>query len=121
MGLGIGFSKSSFEISSTTTLSKPDPKNYSIIKHEELGKYLLIMINYPDCSNYEGNKILLFKGIKLKDLKKQKMIDPHFSDNDKYWSPVARFEPTELGWNMALQLIATLRSSDANNIKNFLK
>jgi len=59
------------------------------------------VVQYPDCTNYEGRKVLLFKDVKLQDLKKQKLLDPHFSENPKYFSPVARFEPTGLGLKMA--------------------
>jgi len=66
------------------------------------------MINYPDCNNYEGNKILVFEGIKYIKLYEQGSIDPHFSDNKKFHSPIARFEPTDKGWSMAVELCKTL-------------
>lgn len=86
----------------------PDPNNYKIVKHLQFGKFLLIMINYPDCTNYEGNKILLFDNVSLFELIKQEKIDPHFSNNKKYKSPIARFEPTVYGWILGLKLIDSL-------------
>jgi hypothetical protein len=94
------------------TIPNPDPNNYKIIRSEtcipksKKGKkkrriYLVVEINYPDCTNYEGNKVLIYEGIMLRDLLMQQLIDPHFSDNKKYKSPIARFEPTQRGWNMA--------------------
>lgn len=82
------------------TLPNPDPNNYKIVRSEQHGKFLLIEINYPDCTNYEGNKILLYQNITIKKLLSQKLIDPHFSQNKNYKSPIARFEPTEKGWRI---------------------
>ncbi|AXQ68414.1 hypothetical protein HOT99_gp203 [Caulobacter phage CcrBL10] len=35
-------------------------------------------------------------------------LDPHFTDDRKVISPVARFEPTERGWIMALACAGAL-------------
>lgn len=83
-------------------LPNPDPDNYKIVKAQEEGKYLVIKINYPDCTNYEGNKILVFES-SLLDIVNQKVIDPHFFENKKIKSPVARFVPSDKGWNMAVK------------------
>jgi hypothetical protein len=83
----------------------PNPSNYKINRTKQVKNFLLIEINYPDSTNYEGNKILLFKDCNLEDLKLQDKIDPHFSENKLFYSPIARFEPTEFGWNMGLDII----------------
>ena len=87
------------------SLPNPDPKNFKIIKANQNGRFLLILINYPDCTNYEGNKILLYENTTIYDLIEQESIDPHFSNNPKKYSPVARFEPTDYGWELAEKLI----------------
>ncbi len=79
----------------------PNPANYKIIDTLTFGNILIVEIQYPDCKNYEGKKILVYEGITWAELRKQKLIDPHFSNNKKYKSPIARFEPTERGWKMA--------------------
>lgn len=84
-------------------LPNPDPANYEIVLAEEVGRFLVLKIHYPDCTNYEGNKILVFEGIKPLDLLRQKLIDPHFFVNKKIASPIARFVPTPEGWNMAIR------------------
>ena len=89
-------------------LPNPNPNNYILKKYERHKNYVLMEINYPDCNNYEGNKILLYKETDLYDLLNQKYIDPHFSENKKFKSPIARFEPTENGWKMGLKLIEAL-------------
>lgn len=103
MGINLFASSSSFDDSNTPVV--PNPRNYRIITSISNAKYLLIAIEYPDCINYEGKKILVFEGIGLTDLLKQKYIDPHFSDNKQYHSPIARFEPTEKGWDYATRFI----------------
>lgn len=82
-------------------LPNPDPKNFVIEQHYECGNYVVLLVKYPDCTNYEGKKILLYQDVDLKNLKKQKSLDPHFSENKKFHSPIARFQPTEEGWNLA--------------------
>ncbi len=107
-----GVSKDSYTIPQDQT-PNPDPNNYKIKKATgyKIGdkKYLLVLIEYPDCTNYEGKKILVYDGIdKSFYLTNQKLIDPHFSENKNYISPIARFEPTEKGWKMACAFIEVL-------------
>jgi hypothetical protein len=92
--------------------NSPDPTKYSITRSMLFGGYLILQINYPDCDNYEGNKILVFDcGVTLEDLKKQKSIDPHFSSNKRKHSPIARFEPTDRGWGFAVLFVSTISDS----------
>lgn len=86
---------------SEKSLPNPDPKNYSILSHLQLGRYLVVKVQYHDCTNYEGKKILVFRTT-LAKLKKQKYIDPHFCENRKFISPIARFVPTEEGLDDAI-------------------
>jgi hypothetical protein len=119
MGIGPGSrSRSTFEQSICSSripsyeeqskLPNPNPSNYKIVKVQQIGDYLLMLINYPDCTNYEGNKILLYKDITLVKLLCQQKLDPHFCNNKKYHSPIARFEPTDFGWNCAITLMNSL-------------
>jgi len=84
---------------------QPRANNYSIIKTFEINNHCVLEIQYKNCTNYEGRKILVFRNIDLIELLKRNnnLIDPHFSDNINYVSPVARFEPTPEGLDMALQ------------------
>ena len=120
MGIHIGFSSSSNDkshsmfgsksaskfdskavvIESSKSLPNPDPNNYVILKHEQVGAFLIVKIKYLDCTNYEGVKILVFKTT-IEKLKAQKYIDPHFCENKKFISPIARFVPTTEGWDDA--------------------
>lgn len=106
MGVIRHFSSSSFDGGSSLKNNEyfspsPELKNYTIVKHEQFGANLVIQIKYKDVPNYEGNKVMVYKGCTLKDLKEQKLIDPHFSDVEEKFSPFARFEPTMYGWKIA--------------------
>jgi hypothetical protein len=96
----------------------PNPKRYTIKRSRRFGKasglgnYLVIEINYPDCTNYEGNKILVFEDTTLIELSRQGGIDPHFSNNLKYKSPIGRFVPTKEGLTNA-KMFAMMLGSQA--------
>lgn len=82
----------------------PDPMNYRIIRYEEIGLSLVIELQYPDCDNYEGRKILVYKELDFLTLINQRSIDPHFCNHATMRSPFARFEPTEEGWSVAKEM-----------------
>ncbi len=83
----------------------PTPDNYTILKDINLNNNLVVLMQYNDVNNYEGKKILVYENMNISELKSQKLIDPHFSESSKYISPIARFEPTEQGWNWACKFI----------------
>jgi hypothetical protein len=80
----------------------PNPENFEVKAIEKIGDFYLITIFYPDCTTFEGMKILVYYKIDIKKLLLQKSLDPHFSMNKKFISPVARFEPTRRGIEMAI-------------------
>lgn len=88
----------------------PDPKNYKLLDALEQRGYLILKIQYPNCTHYEGIKILVFKN-KLINLVNQKFIDPHFIDDKSIISPIARFEPTAEGWANAIRFVDSFNSN----------
>lgn len=111
MGLYVGLSRSSYggirqnvvqQVSITNP--NPDPMNFLITMAQSVKGNLVLWVNYPDCNNYEGNKILFFLNTTLQQLGKQEVLDPHFSESTEFLSPFARFEPTDSGWKAALIL-----------------
>ena len=98
-------------VDNTKTLPNPRPDNYKIIKSTASGRYLIVEIQYLDCTNYEGKKILVFKDCSMAQLKDQKLIDPHFSEDKSFHSPIARFEPTNEGWDNANLFVTILLTS----------
>jgi hypothetical protein len=67
-----------------------------------------VEIRYPDCKNYEGKKIMVYEKTNITQLVSQRKIDPHFSNHPNFRSPVARFEPTPKGWDMAKVFCAAM-------------
>jgi len=86
----------------------PNPKNFKIIRSERFGKFLMVEVMYPDCKNFEGRKIMVYFDTTVVKLKKQGSLDPHFSDNKNYYSPIARFIPNTTGWLMGTLLCKSL-------------
>jgi hypothetical protein len=76
--------------------SNPDPSNFRIIEERMVGKYLVLLVSYPNCKNFEGKKLMVYKHFKnSKELIKFNLgkLDPHFAD--RKGSPIARFAPNE--------------------------
>ena len=88
----------------------PDPTNFEFITYIEKNNFLLVKIKYNNCNNFEGIKILIYKNIKFIDLANRRSIDPHFSEEKP--SPLARFAPTDEGWNMALRFIDQVQTTN---------
>ena len=65
MGVVKFFSSSSFDNKTSENnspkqlLSTPDPKIYRILREKRINNFLILKINYPNSTNYEGNKILI--------------------------------------------------------------
>lgn len=104
MGLYFGRSRSSADTIDPPALPNPNPKNYEIVRYEQVNDHLAIEIRYPDCTNYEGRKVMVYRNVDLDQLRAQGAIDPHFANNPKFISPFARFEPTDKGWYEAVCL-----------------
>lgn len=100
--MGCSLIKFSTGTSYQTNPTNPNPSLFEIQQICQIGDFVLAEIRYVGCTNYEGNKIILWKGITKEEVLSMKEIDPHFTPNSKI---VARFEPTLGGWSMALTLI----------------
>ncbi len=83
----------------------PNPNNFKILSSWTGNGYVLLHVYYPDCTNYEGSKLLLYKDslVSLEELRKLNILDPHFYDG-KY-SPVARFKPDGEGFRLAFLIL----------------
>lgn len=90
----------------TLPLPNPNPKNFRITQGVQMGDHVVAEIRYPDCTNYEGHKLMVFRNTLLQDLMQRKEIDPHFCEHDH--SPFARFEPTKEGWKIAMEVAKLL-------------
>lgn len=81
--------------------TKPDPFKFTIIKKEVIGNYTLVLANYNGCTTFGGNKLILVKGIR----EEFTTFDPHFLEGHFV---LARFEPTDYGWEMAKKFAQSL-------------
>lgn len=94
------------------SLGNPNPTRFKILKTKQVGHYLIAIINYPDSTNFEGNKILVYRDITDSEFRNLRVIDPHFSNEKGVHSPIARFEPTIEGMNIAKLFVNALVESE---------
>ncbi len=106
--MGVSVFGSSYKSSWNTPSGNPNPHNFYIYDHYELDDCVALKMRYPDCNNYEGNKIVVYCGWSLDVLKNMASLDPHFSADRSMPSPFARFEPTDRGWEYAKKLVNRL-------------
>lgn len=78
----------------------PDPLRWHLLDRRQIGEFLAIKLKYPNCTNFEGEKILVFH-TRWEQLRRQTAIDPHFGESNLIY-PIARFRPTAEGWQDAL-------------------
>lgn len=97
-------------------LPNPKPDNFKLGYVKQKGNYLIALVEYPDCTNFEGVKLMVFCGLTHEELLAVKTLDPHFSDKVSKFSPIARFRPTVAGWDAA-ELFADVMNN--NNPKSF--
>lgn len=86
----------------TDTTPNPNPYAYTILHTEREGQYVVMKVQYPHCTTYEGVKILV---VDITKLWNDGGLDPHFTEN----GPVlARFEPNDRGMKGARALVKAL-------------
>jgi hypothetical protein len=72
-------------------------KDFEIQRTLILGGYLIQQVYYPNCP--QSTKIMVHVHSPCIYSK----LEPHFGKNN---SPVARFQPSEEGWSMAIQFVS---------------
>lgn len=85
----------------------PNPERFEFIRLERIGAYCIAEVLWPDAKNFDGRKIALYRATP-DELRKATRLDPHFQETRGPLVPVARFEPTEDGWQMARMLAKRL-------------
>jgi hypothetical protein len=87
----------------------PDPRNFQIITHITIGRLTMVSVAYPNCTNFQGSKILIYLDTPIETLQTAKMLDPHFAENPKdIPAPIIRLIPTPAGWRMGLKICELL-------------
>ena len=100
MGMPGPVSRSSY---SQTTIkpSIPNPSAFIILSTTQIGKYVVVEIRYPGCTNFDGEKICVFENTTVDKIRSLSKLDPHFAESGL--TPIARFIPTEEGYNRAVK------------------
>jgi len=87
----------------------PIPARFHIQRVFVANGHIAAEVVWPDASNYEGRKIALYR-CTLAELSAAKTLDPHFNEKRGPLVPIARFEPTEYGWSMAVEIVKCIGS-----------
>jgi hypothetical protein len=97
----------------------PNPRRFIVERVEEYGArsdglfdFVIAKIHYPDCTNYEGRKLLLYANTSEAELRAATFLDPHFCDHSEHHSPIARFTPTNAGWAYARRIARKPKARD---------
>ena len=77
-----------------------DPADFIILDTYSAGDKLAALLKYKGCSEFDGKKILVFRGVTKEWLYSQISIDPHFIEAAN-GLPLCRFAPTAEGWELA--------------------
>lgn len=104
--MGIGTFGRSCSVYGDQKICTPDPINFEILETKQIGFNVVVRIKYPDCTNFEGVKICVYKDTNCNMIRSLKSIDPHFDNNSL--SPFARFKPNGDGWKTAIDLAMRL-------------
>lgn len=78
----------------------PNPSRWEVLETYRTAKSCVLKVRYKDCTNYEGIKIMVYdQNITINE---NQDLDPHFCKGAL--SPIARFKPTQKGWDLAIEL-----------------
>lgn len=107
----MGFSSGVADYSTKPNTSNPNPNpyNFRILDIVEINGNCIVNILYPNCTNYGGRKLLLYRNTKEIDIRKVDCLNPHFLESKGLY-PFARFEPTTEGRRAAKGLAVILNN-----------
>lgn len=80
-------------------LPNPVPENFTVERTQRAGSYVCALVHYPDATNFEGRKVIVFRDTTEEDVTGADLLDPHFAEDGNI---IARFRPDDEGWNDAL-------------------
>jgi hypothetical protein len=91
---------------------EPDPNIFKIIRKEMFSCCEILEVKYGGCTTFDGVKLLL-----IKDHYTGGILDPHLLGDNHI--VIARFEPTQEGWNLARLCVKNLCEEYLHRISNF--
>lgn len=100
MGMAIGFSNASAACG-TARPPMPDPYRFRVIHWQDFKASLLVEVEYPGCTTFDGRKLLVFRDMSVNELEATSVLDPHFTELEPRL--VARFRADETGRLLAQQ------------------
>lgn len=108
--MGIGPSYKSCYTHPTATIPNPNPLKFKVLAYSLFPPYLIVLVEYVGCTNFEGKKIMIYKNVFLTEILHAKSLDPHFQD--QRFSPIVRLSPGEEGWQMGCDICRFLQTKD---------
>lgn len=94
--------KRSCHTNTEVTAPNPSPTRWKLLDKLEFKNSYVLLVKYLDCTNFEGHKILVYKG----KYRMRLILDPHFSEDVD--APVARFKPDEQGRKWAIEFAKSI-------------
>lgn len=87
------------------TTPNPNPYHFEIRKIQKVGNSMSVLwVHYPHCTTFDGNKVMILN-MPHHEVKNLVKLDPHFDEKGVL---VARFRPTEGGWQAAIHTAEAL-------------
>lgn len=75
----------------------PDPHRFHINRIYEIADVTVVDVTYPNCTTFDGRKILVFDGHCMALLKVARVLDPHFLSSNTL---IARLRPDAAGMRL---------------------
>lgn len=83
MGLKMGFSSGFDYNCNTDTTPNPNKYSFTIESFHEAGEYLVLRLNYPHCTTFSGDKVVVLGDYKTyQEVSNLKELDPHFLEDN---------------------------------------
>ncbi len=95
---------------STRKEIEPHPEIFQVLECLEGSNFLYVVVKYPHCTNFQGEKVLVMKDTSARAVCLMKVLDPHFYEDNKI---VARFKPDEEGKKLA-KILAGVQEMNEN-------
>lgn len=93
--------------SDQNTTPNPNKHNFSVETEKKIGNLLIALVHYPNCTTYNGNKVLVIKNETT--VRNKVQLDPHFlEDNDL--DIIARFPASDEGIDAAYTFANAMKS-----------
>lgn len=88
--------------------SNPNPELFKVLMEHYQNGFLVLLVEYDGCTNYEGKKLLVYQGFKNSHeliLHNFGRLDPHFDNRNRRSSPIARFRPEQASIDLIDKMI----------------